>query len=297
MIKKIKIILYMAFFLINYLISNTSEASVNNKLSSIAARTPITEYEINSKINMIAFLNHKNSDQNDKALRKQIIESLIEETLIFNQGKKLNLSVSEDEFSQTLLYIMQQAQITQEELFKVLNNKIFDKVTLSNFVKYQIIMQQIIQKKLSLELKYSNAEKLSLREKNLKKMSHENIQYKIMLLSINNKITLQKEKFESCAQLEKFIATNNITKQTNDIFDIKDINSKLLKSIKSTNNDYGITNNQNKIIAFCGTKNQKKISNIPNETLDNIYKNELLLKAIKNNIDNLKRNNFILIKN
>ena len=292
MIKKTKIILYISLFLINYLVFDKLEASVENKLSIISVRNPITEYAINSKINMIAFLNHKNIDKNEVTFRRQIMESFIEESLIFKQGEKLNIFVTEAEFSQTLSYIIQQAQITQEELLKALNDKKFDKDTLSNFIKYQIMMQQIIQKKISLELQYSNADKLLIREK----INHENAEYKIMLLSIKNKKVLQGEKFESCAQIEKFIENNNITKQTNDFVAIKNINPSILELIKLTKNDYGIVSNQNKIIAFCRTKSQKKITNMSNEELNNIYKNELLLQAIKNNMDNLKKNNFILIK-
>ena len=170
MIKKTKIILYISLFLINYLVFDKLEASVENKLSIISVRNPITEYAINSKINMIAFLNHKNIDKNEVTFRRQIMESFIEESLIFKQGEKLNIFVTEAEFSQTLSYIIQQAQITQEELLKALNDKKFDKDTLSNFIKYQIMMQQIIQKKISLELQYSNADKLLIREK----INHEN---------------------------------------------------------------------------------------------------------------------------
>jgi len=296
MIKKTKIILYIFFFLINYLVFSKLEASVENKLSIISVRNPITEYAINSKINMIVFLNHKSIDKNEVTFRRQIMESLIEESLIFKQGEKLNISVTEAEFSKTLSYIIQKAQITQEELLEALNEKIFDKDTLSNFIKYQIMMQQIIQKKIPLELQCSNADKLLIKEKILQKINHENAEYKIMLLYIKNKKVLQGEKFESCAQIEKFIENNNITKQTNDFVAIKNINPSILKLMESTKNDYGIVSNQNEIIAFCRTKSQKKTIDMSNEEIKNIYKNELLLQAIKNNMDNLKKNNFILIK-
>ena len=66
------------------------------------------------------------------------------------------------------------------------------------------MMQQMIQKKMSLELQYSNGDKLLIREK----INHENAEYKIMLLSIKNTKVVQGEKFESCAQIEKFIENN-----------------------------------------------------------------------------------------
>jgi hypothetical protein len=297
MISKIKTLLLLTFIYVSFFQSKESIALISNKLSAISARTPITKYNVDSKINMIGFLNHRHFDKNDQKLRKQITESLIEENLIFNQAKKLGISVSEEDFSRTTSFLLHQAQISNEELLKALQNKTFDKITLANFVKYQIMMQEIIQKKITPELQYTREEKIAFKKKALEKIRRRGSKYKIMILGGVKKPIAEKHEFLSCDSLQQFIVNNNYTQQTNDIFNREELDSSILDAINDTDQSHGFVINGQRTIAFCTMENKNETSNIPDETFDTIYKNELLIKAVKDNIENLKQNNFMLIKN
>ncbi len=96
---------------------NTASAAVVSRIAAVVNKDIITTYQLDQKLQeQLAKRDKQPSPAQLGALRQELLSRLIEETLIQQRVRALNLSVSEDEIETALLDVQQKNQLTREEL-------------------------------------------------------------------------------------------------------------------------------------------------------------------------------------
>ena len=275
--------------------TNRAEADIENGIVAIIGSELITKHDLDSKIGMIAFLNNKDFTRlsSDKNLREDIISGLIEETLLMSQAKKLGITVSEEEFSSELTKLLRTTNITESMLVENIKNGKFEKNTLSNFVKYQASMRDLVKNKIQKEIEYTSSDKLSFEEALQKKLIQENSEYNLFIVNVQTLSLIDKE-FGSCSQLNNFLSNAHLSVKSKHSVLAKDMNEELFQKIKSSKEKNGFIKYNDNIVGFC-TNSESTVS-IKKDELENSFYDELIKKAIRKNSQELKDNTFILIK-
>jgi peptidyl-prolyl cis-trans isomerase SurA len=96
---------------------NTASAAVVSRIAAVVNTDIITTYQLDQKLQeQLAKQDKQPSPAQLGALRQELLSRMIEETLVQQRVKALNLSVSEDEIETALLDVQEKNQLTREEL-------------------------------------------------------------------------------------------------------------------------------------------------------------------------------------
>ena len=173
MIKKIYLLLFLAFFL------NNSEAKqlTNNVIVSID-NSIITELDINKEINFLKFINKDLAANNQELLKKEIVNSLIDRKIKDIETNYFKIEVSEKEIEINLYNYLERIKINNEIINSFYNQNEIEKDYLKNIIKIDMkwskLVRQIYQSRLDINLTEVNIQlekeqKNSENEEELKK--------------------------------------------------------------------------------------------------------------------------------
>ncbi len=96
---------------------NSASAVVVSRIAAVVNKDIITTHQLDQKLQaQLAKKERQPSPAQLGALRQELLSRMIEETLVQQRIKALNLSVSDDEVETALLDVQQQNQLTREEL-------------------------------------------------------------------------------------------------------------------------------------------------------------------------------------
>lgn len=96
---------------------NSAAAEVVSRIAAVVNKDIITTHQLDQKLQeQLAKKERQPSPAQLGALRQELLSRMIEETLVQQRIRALNLGVSEDEIETALLDVQQQNQLTREEL-------------------------------------------------------------------------------------------------------------------------------------------------------------------------------------
>lgn len=96
---------------------NPALADVVSRIAAVVNKDIITTYQLDQKLQeQLAKRNKQPSPAQLGALRQELLSRMIEETLVQQRIRALNLTVSEEEIETALLDVQKQNQLTREEL-------------------------------------------------------------------------------------------------------------------------------------------------------------------------------------
>ena len=157
MIKKIYLLLFLAFFL------NNSEAKqlTNNVIVSID-NSIITELDINKEINFLKFVNKDLATGSSEQFKKEIINSLIDRKIKDIETNSFKIEVSEKEIENNLYSYLERIKINNEILNSFYNQNEIEKDYLKNIIKIDMkwskLIRQMYESRLNVNLTEVNRE-------------------------------------------------------------------------------------------------------------------------------------------
>ena len=281
------------------LFSHASIAQKNNPFSIAVEinKQVITNYEIDQRILMLNVFGMKN------ILRKQIIDSLIEETLLEEYADQSNIQISSSEFDNNLKKFAQRGGLNELELMKYLSGKNISKDTLKNYMRAGILKQKIIQKKFLADILITqkDIDSALLKNKSLKEITEYKIKYYEILMNKKNAFDILSRinnDIDSCldllVEIKKYdnldlkvyeIYQNQISKDLYHQLNKLDINETIINKT-DTDQDY--------LIMLCSREaslDQDKLERIKNEIF-----NKKMIKRGNVFIQDLKNNAYLSIK-
>lgn len=280
-----------------------SASAIDNKIKAVVSNEIITDYNIQSKIKLISLINKIPLAQviNDKKVINDVLFKLIDEILVLNKAEKLNLKIEKSEFQNTVNIFLNNANWSQSHLDSLLNSHVIDPHIFNNFIKYEILMGKILQTFLAKPM-MSREEKHFFAALFQKKINMMQGSYKIIEFSSNQDLDrlIKHSNIQSCRDIEHILTRNNITDYSAIKVSTKEMNENLLNYIGSTNSANGIfsykNENNNVFIGFCKISNGANVA-INGATIDSLYQQELTKRYVHGFMEELYRNNYIVLNN
>ena len=133
----IKIIFIILTFFTSFNVSaNTIAAVVNNQL--------ILMSDLNNRINLLAALSSGNTELNSKEARIQAISALIDEALISEQAKNVNLVISDAEIQEKIALLEKNNNMPEGYLPQFFAHKHVSFELFKTYLKNQLMQQQLL---------------------------------------------------------------------------------------------------------------------------------------------------------
>lgn len=132
-------------FLIILIIANTVTAELPNVVAFVNDE-PITSFEFQARKKMLIVVNNiQNPDVNtNKQLNSVVLNSLIEEQLLFQHSKKVNGKVSEEEVGNAIASIDERNKMPKGHLISYLKNHGVDLNSFKSQIKAELIKMNIM---------------------------------------------------------------------------------------------------------------------------------------------------------
>lgn len=136
-------------FLILIFIIFVTNATLYADTPSIVAfvnNEPITLYEFNARKKMLIALNnvdHLNSDTN-KQINKAVLNSLIDEQLLFQQAKKVGSKITDNQIEEAIASIAERNKISKNDLLKYLSDKNVNMETFRAQLKAELLKSELL---------------------------------------------------------------------------------------------------------------------------------------------------------
>ena len=157
MIKKIYLLLFLAFFLTN----SEAKQLTNNVIVSID-NSIITELDINKEINFLKFVNKDLATGSSEQFKKEIINSLIDRKIKDIETNSFKIEVSEKEIENNLYSYLERMKINNEILNSFYNQNEIEKDYLKNIIKIDMkwskLIRQMYDSRLNVNLTEVNRE-------------------------------------------------------------------------------------------------------------------------------------------
>ena len=157
MIKKIYLLLFLAFFLTN----SEAKQLTNNVIVSID-NSIITELDINKEINFLKFVNKDQATGSSEPFKKEIINSLIDRKIKDIETNSFKIEVSEKEIENNLYSYLERLKINNEILNSFYNQNEIEKDYLKNIIKIDMkwskLIRQMYESRLNVNLTEVNRE-------------------------------------------------------------------------------------------------------------------------------------------
>lgn len=116
---------------------------------------PISAYDVSQRMRFLAMTS---GQKPSKALRKKVVEELIEERLKFQEAKKLGVSVSDEQITQTLEGIAKRNKMPMSRLVAGLKQSGVNIRTFRDRIKAALIWRQVVQRKFRHQVSVSAAQ-------------------------------------------------------------------------------------------------------------------------------------------
>jgi hypothetical protein len=284
----------LVFFFITILVvqNNGLAAIINNRLYAVVGDDVITEFDIKASANLIVMMNRTQKPVLTEDLKRTIANNLIDEKLIMIQGKKLRITIPEVELEAGSEFFLKRAGLTKSSIESAIKKGLIDKNTFRDFVMSQMMSQKIIKEKISRELQYSRAEKISFKPKAIEIANKERNKFEITVIEMNQANALTDVLyFDSKPALNKKIESSGFVVQSRDVLSQRDIRPELLNIIRMSNSSHGLIPTQYGIIAFSEIKDSNQAIN--DLVLNELYEKQVFVDTVKRNMDNLRKNTYI----
>ena len=116
-----------------------------SRIAAVVNKDIITTYQLDQKLQeQLAKKEEQPSPAQLGALRQELLSRMIEEKLVEQRIKTLNLTVSEDEVETALLDVQKQNQLTREELEEAVQTQGLDFTAYRENLKQQILRYKLI---------------------------------------------------------------------------------------------------------------------------------------------------------
>ena len=157
MSKKIFLLIFFVFFLT---ISQAKQLT-NNVIVSID-NSIITDLDINKEVNFLKFINKDQAANNQKLLKKEVINSLIDRKIKDIEINYFKIEVSEKEIEINLYNYLERIKINNETINSFYNQNEIEKDYLKNIIKIDMkwskLVRQLYESRLNVNLTEVNKE-------------------------------------------------------------------------------------------------------------------------------------------
>ncbi len=297
-----------ALFIFLALIMQQKSLAIENQIKIFVGREIITEQDINDKIDMIVFLNK--IDRNLLASNKKILQDLattmINEKLVAKYAKKHKIKIEDIEVKNGIATILKKSNLTEKDLINGEKNEKIKKTALEQFIKNELIMKEIVAKKIYPKIKASKFSKDLFVEKLYEKMQKNSGIYKIYQYTKTNSNDallinkINEMEISDCDQILQIKSQFNLREIFVTNLKIGELNPQLQNILMMKNSNKGIfayiDGNDINIIGFCQTKIDNNLA-LDQKKINEIYENNQLSNNISGYYRKLFNNNTILIKN
>ena len=141
MITKFKLFL-ISFFVLAYSVSVQAAPKVLDSVVAVVNNNVILQSEVNEVLRNVKASTDPQNLPDDKTLKQQIIDRLINENLILQQAKKLNITVSEEDITATIKSIAAKNNMTVDELRSYLASVGMSYSSYRNKISNEILIDQ-----------------------------------------------------------------------------------------------------------------------------------------------------------
>lgn len=132
---------------------NTASAAVVSRIAAVVNKDIITTLQLDSKLQeQLAKQNQRPSPAQVGALRQELLSRMIEETLVQQRIKALNLRVSEEEIETALLDVQRKNKLTREELEEAVLAQGLEFSAYRDNLRQQILRYKLIGKEVRSEV-------------------------------------------------------------------------------------------------------------------------------------------------
>lgn len=133
----------------------SSRAFADQMIVALVNDEPISAYDVSQRMRFLAMTS---GQKPSKALRKKVVEELIEERLKFQEAKKLGVSISEEQITQTLEGIAKRNKMPMSRLVAGLKQAGVNVRTFRDRIKAALIWRQVVQRKFRHQVSVSAAQ-------------------------------------------------------------------------------------------------------------------------------------------
>ncbi|OGT29976.1 MAG: hypothetical protein A3E87_09575 [Gammaproteobacteria bacterium RIFCSPHIGHO2_12_FULL_35_23] len=146
--------------LASFTIAQAQAAQPLDSIAAVVNDQVITNAEINTKVNLIeSQLQASNTPMpNPAALRTQVLQQMINETLQLQMASRYHLKVSKEQLEQALQHVAEQNGLTVEELYQSAEKNGFTVASFNKELKKEILMQMVQQQAVSSRISISEEE-------------------------------------------------------------------------------------------------------------------------------------------
>lgn len=141
MITKFKLFL-ISFFVLAYSVSVQAAPKVLDSVVAVVNNNVILQSDVNEVLRNVKASTDPQNLPDDKTLKQQIIDRLINENLILQQAKKLNITVSEEDITATIKSIAAKNNMTVDELRSYLASVGMSYNSYRNKISNEILIDQ-----------------------------------------------------------------------------------------------------------------------------------------------------------
>lgn len=291
---------YLAIFIL--LFAAQSFADVQ-KIAAIVNDDPITMQEFQSRRKMVMLFNkigHLSSEQ-EKGLNKAVLDGLIEEQILIQQGQKLGIKIADEEVTAAIAGIEERNKMHKGQLTGQMSGNGVDPATFRAKIRSEILKNKVISGALSSGLSVSPSEvEAAVLDTNSKDAS---ISMKVMTSKddseklYNKMIALSKKLPTSCAKLK--------AKSYAAIADVAEVNTKLsqldpqvqgvVKDMTAgDHSDVIKVDGSFKLFMVCGKKIENFTADETNYVINFLGNKKLFLKSQKY-MENLRNRAYVKI--
>jgi parvulin-like peptidyl-prolyl isomerase len=177
------------------------------KIAAVVNDDAITLREFQARKKMIVFFNHIGalSQEQEKILSKTVIEGLIEEQLLFQQGKKFKINISDNELSKAIADIEQRNKMSPGQMSSNLRAQGVDFATFKSKIKSELLKSRLVSDMLARNITVSPREvDAAVLDSNSKDVS---LTLKILIADDNsqksyNKMVALSKKLPECSKIK-----------------------------------------------------------------------------------------------
>lgn len=291
---------YLAIFIL--LFASQSFANVQ-KIAAVVNDDPITMQEFLARKKMVMLFNkigHLNAEQ-EKGFNKAVLDGLIEEQIIVQQGQKLGIKVADEEVLGAIEGIEERNKMRKGQLIAQMSGNGVDPATFRSKIRTEILKNKVISGSLASGLSVSPSEvDAAVLDSNSKDAA---VTMKVMTAKddsekvYNKMVALSKKLPDSCDKLK--------AKTYKDVADVEEVSAKLSQldpQVQSVVKDM-VAGDHTEVIKVGGSLKlfmvcSKKIENLtPDETnyIVNFLGNKKLFLKSQKYMEDLRKRAYVKI--